>query len=100
MRASLCAVAALELLAAAAPARVISAELVVLGADPLLRRHRSASRDDPAGRHETALPAARGACRGDRVRSGKRLVLVGTAVAVESLRRLCKMYLLYFLDLY
>src|SRR5262249_40881161 len=64
----LSAVAALELLARAAPARVVPAELVVLGGDALRR-----SRD---GLDKRLLPAERGC---DRVGAGQRVVLVREA---------------------
>ena len=69
--------AALELLARAAPARVVSADVLVLRLDSRLGRDRAAA-GDGRGRD-----AARG---GDRVRAGQRLVLVAE-VAVPAVAR-------------
>src|SRR5712691_2480500 len=97
------AVAALELLAAAAPARVVAAELVALRADALLGRNRAAAADRAGGRDRGSvapeqLPAT--GCR-DRLRAGERLVFVREAATVQRLRllRLLKLTRLLELDL-
>src|SRR5512133_3646009 len=89
-KARLSAVAALELLAAAAPARVVAAELLALGGHPLSGDRAAAP--DPGG-HRGAVAAREHrpgstAGRSDRLRAGKRLVLVGERAAVEPLRLL------------
>src|SRR5581483_4471289 len=67
-------VALLELLAGAAPARVVAADLLVLGDHALPRRDAAAVRPDRGrGRDRIARPRSGGH---DRVRAGKRLVLV------------------------
>src|SRR5205085_1342991 len=85
------AVAALELLAAAAPARVVSADLVALADHPLLRRHSPAPGLERARRgHRVAVAAEQRARPGrcDRLRTGERLVLVRDRAAVDRLRGL------------
>src|SRR5438876_8761248 len=87
------AVAALELLAAAAPAGIVAADLVALADDPLLRRHSPAPRVQRArGRHGGSVAGQQGSRPGprgsDRLRASQRLVLVGDRAAVDGLRRL------------
>src|SRR5512133_405153 len=72
----LSAVAALELLAAAAPARVVAAEiLLALARHALLGHHGAAACVERAGRHRGAVAAEREARattrRGDRLRAGE-----------------------------
>src|SRR4051794_17843108 len=95
------AVAALELLAAAAPAGVVAADLVAVRGHALRRRDRAAACAERAGRDRaaaTAVAAERpGRC--DRVRAGERVMLIGDIGAVESLRRLRLLELLGVADL-
>src|SRR3954451_22872952 len=84
--AALCAMALLELLAAAAPARIVAAELLVLRGDDLpwrCRRRRRAAQADCRG--------ARGRGRGrrrNRVRTCGRLVRVRQVPVLRPLRLL------------
>src|SRR5439155_16638750 len=75
---SLRAVALLELLPRAAPARVVASDLLLLGDNPLLGGNRPAAHADLPGRH--ARTHARGR---DHVGAGERLVLVRAPVAVH-----------------
>src|SRR5439155_21946533 len=90
-KALLSAVAALELLAAAAPARIVAADLVALADHPLLRRHSPAARVKRArGRHGGPVAGQErpGPGRRDCLRAGERLVLVRDGAAVDGLCRL------------
>src|SRR5205823_9624561 len=101
-KALLTAVAALELLAAAAPARVVAADLVALADHPLLRRHSPAPGFERARRGDRLAIAAEqraGSGRCDRLGAGERLVLVGDRAAVDSLRRLRPLQLVDLLHL-
>src|SRR5262245_64391318 len=76
------AVALLEFLAGAAPARIVAADLVPLGRDALLRGDSPAAAEP--GAHSNAVPGKpRG---GNRVRPGERLMLIREPTAVDVLR--------------
>src|SRR5437868_13837364 len=94
------AVTALELLAAAAPAGIVPADLFAVGAHPL-RCHRAATCFERARRRAAAVAAQQRARSGsrDRVRAGKRFVLVGKTSAVDALRGLLKLVDLVDLNL-
>src|SRR5829696_4335643 len=68
----------LELLAGAAPARVVAAELLVFVLHDLLRVHGLRRRQGACRRNRTASDRR----TGDRARAGSGLVLVGEAAAV------------------
>src|SRR5262249_38158873 len=80
------AVAALELLAAPAPARVVAAEvLLAVARHALLGHHRAAAGIERPRGHAAAVaghqPGRAAAGRRDRLRARERLVLVGEAIA-------------------
>src|SRR5205085_6873555 len=76
-----------ELLAAAAPARVVAADLVAFGDGARGRRDGFAAGEQGARRRRgDAVAAAVAGCGGvDRLRARQRLMLVGEAAAVEGL---------------
>src|SRR4051794_6933168 len=79
-RRALSAVAFLELLARAAPARIVPADLVAIPRHTLLRGDRAASSAEPRA-HSYGVAAEPGRC--DRIGSGQRLVLVGEPACVD-----------------
>src|SRR6188508_98020 len=92
------AVAALELLAAAAPARVVAADLLAVARHALLRHHRAAAGIERASGHAPAVaehqPGRGGAaCRRHRLRARQRLVLVRESIpglrGLRPLERIC-----------
>src|SRR5580765_7049298 len=77
-------VAALVLLAASAPTRVVAADLVAVARHPLLRHDRAAASIERPGGYARAVAEHQAACRAGRrhcLGAGKRLVLVGETVA-------------------
>src|SRR5919201_2827524 len=80
------AVALLELLARAAPARVVAADVLPLRFDDRARRARGRRRAAGQGHRRPAGPATPGG--GDRIRAGEGLVLVREPAAVDGGRLL------------
>src|SRR6188472_4307250 len=99
------AVAALELLAAPAPARVVAADLVALVRHSLLGDHRASAGVERTRGHADPVAAEHraGGCspagRGYRLGPRERLVLVGEPAPVEGLGGLGLLERVYLLDL-